>query len=85
MAKALPILQWVPGYQLSWVRVDLVAGLTVTAILVPETKLDSFIHPWALRQAHEDLRGWPTRSWLGRARGGDLRCADRPVALCDLR
>ncbi|HEY5151812.1 MAG TPA: SulP family inorganic anion transporter [Mycobacterium sp.] len=36
LAKALPVLQWVPGYQRSWVRVDLVAGLTVTAILVPE-------------------------------------------------
>ena len=24
--------------------------------MASETKLDSFIHPWALRQAHEDLR-----------------------------
>src|SRR5450755_4077078 len=28
-----------------------------SGVAVPsETKLDSFIHPWALRQAHEDLR-----------------------------
>jgi SulP family sulfate permease len=31
-----PILSWLPGYQRSWLRFDLVAGLTVCAILVPE-------------------------------------------------
>ena len=31
-----PILSWVPGYQRSWLRFDLIAGLTVCAILVPE-------------------------------------------------
>jgi len=31
-----PILSWVPGYQRSWLPVDLIAGLTVCAILVPE-------------------------------------------------
>lgn len=31
-----PILAWVPGYQRSWLRFDLVAGLTVCGILVPE-------------------------------------------------
>lgn len=31
-----PILAWVPGYQASWLRLDLIAGLTVCAILVPE-------------------------------------------------
>ncbi len=31
-----PILAWVPGYQRGWLRADLVAGLTVCAILVPE-------------------------------------------------
>ena len=34
--RAWPILQWVPGYQPSWLRFDLIAGLTVCAILVPE-------------------------------------------------
>jgi len=33
---AWPILQWVPGYQRSWLRFDFIAGLTVCAILVPE-------------------------------------------------
>ncbi len=31
-----PILSWVPGYQRSWLPLDVVAGLTVCAILVPE-------------------------------------------------
>ena len=31
-----PILSWVPGYQRSWLRPDMIAGLTVCAILVPE-------------------------------------------------
>jgi sulfate permease, SulP family len=30
------VLSWVPGYQRSWLRFDLIAGLTVCAILVPE-------------------------------------------------
>ena len=31
-----PILDWVPGYQRGWLRLDIIAGLTVCAILVPE-------------------------------------------------
>ena len=31
-----PILSWVPGYQRSWLPLDIIAGLTVCAILVPE-------------------------------------------------
>ena len=31
-----PILSWVPGYQRSWLPLDVIAGLTVCAILVPE-------------------------------------------------
>src|SRR5512144_3223797 len=34
--RAWPILAWVPGYQRSWLRLDVIAGLTVCAILVPE-------------------------------------------------
>ena len=35
-ARPWPILPWVPGYQRGWVPLDVVAGLTVCAILVPE-------------------------------------------------
>jgi MFS superfamily sulfate permease-like transporter len=34
--KALPVAPWVRGYQKKWLPVDIVAGLTVTALLVPE-------------------------------------------------
>lgn len=34
--RYLPILQWLPKYQLSWLRADIVAGLTVWAVMVPE-------------------------------------------------
>jgi MFS superfamily sulfate permease-like transporter len=32
--RAWPVLAWVPGYQRSWLRFDVIAGLTVCAILV---------------------------------------------------
>ena len=32
----LPILEWLPQYQLSWLRPDIIAGLTVWAVMVPE-------------------------------------------------
>jgi SulP family sulfate permease len=35
-ARTWPILSWVPGYQRGWLPLDVIAGLTVCAILVPE-------------------------------------------------
>ncbi len=34
--RFIPILDWLPRYQRSWLRMDLIAGLTVMAILIPE-------------------------------------------------
>ena len=34
--RGWPVLSWVPGYERGWLPVDLIAGLTVCAILVPE-------------------------------------------------
>ena len=31
-----PILQWLPTYQRGWLRFDLIAGLTILALLIPE-------------------------------------------------
>jgi sulfate permease, SulP family len=42
-----PVLSWLPGYRRSWLPFDLIAGLTVCAILVPEG------------MAYADLAGMP--------------------------
>ncbi len=34
--RNLPILTWLPHYQSKWLRVDIIAGLTIMALLVPE-------------------------------------------------
>jgi high affinity sulfate transporter 1 len=37
IARFLPILQWAPQYKREWLRVDLVAGLAVAALVVPKS------------------------------------------------
>lgn len=34
--RLLPILNWLPGYERGWLRGDILAGLTVLALLIPE-------------------------------------------------
>jgi SulP family sulfate permease len=34
--KYLPILSWLPSYKSSWLRLDLVAGLTAAAVVIPQ-------------------------------------------------
>jgi SulP family sulfate permease len=36
MPKVLPILRWLPSYEARWFRADIIAGLTLWGILVPE-------------------------------------------------
>lgn len=36
LKKFVPILDWLPAYQSAWLRVDLIAGLTATAVVVPQ-------------------------------------------------
>jgi sulfate permease, SulP family len=36
LAWAIPILRWLPHYQAGWFRADVIAGLTLWGILVPE-------------------------------------------------
>ena len=36
LSRVLPILGWLPGYERQWLRSDLIAGLTLWGILVPE-------------------------------------------------
>ena len=32
----LPLLEWLPGYRKGWLRLDLVAGLTTAAVIIPK-------------------------------------------------
>ena len=36
LAGFLPIIAWLPAYQRVWLRTDLIAGLTIVALLIPE-------------------------------------------------
>ena len=36
LSRYLPVLNWLPKYQKTWFRPDLIAGLTVLALLIPE-------------------------------------------------
>jgi hypothetical protein len=36
LARFLPIIRWLPNYQRAWLGTDLIAGLTVVALLIPE-------------------------------------------------
>ena len=36
LARHMPIMAWLPQYQRAWLRTDLIAGLTIVALLVPE-------------------------------------------------
>src|SRR5512139_3614959 len=36
LASYLPIIAWLPAYQRVWLRTDLIAGLTIVALLIPE-------------------------------------------------
>ena len=36
IAKYIPILGWLPKYKPSWLRLDLVAGLTAAAVIIPQ-------------------------------------------------
>ena len=37
LARLLPILQWAPQYERGWLRPDLIAGLTVALVLIPQS------------------------------------------------
>ncbi|MFA9401317.1 MAG: SulP family inorganic anion transporter, partial [Acidobacteriota bacterium] len=37
LSALVPILGWLPKYQRTWLRSDLIAGLTVAALVVPKS------------------------------------------------
>lgn len=36
LSKYIPILGWLPGYQGEWLRLDVVAGITAAAVVIPQ-------------------------------------------------
>ncbi|MFD1512324.1 SulP family inorganic anion transporter [Halomarina rubra] len=48
----LPVVEWLPRYRRSWLRLDVVAGLTVTASVIPES------------MAYATLAGMPPQTGL---------------------
>ena len=56
-ARSVPIVGWLPGYRSSWFRPDLLAGLTVWALLVPEA------------MAYAEIAGMPPETGLYAAIG----------------
>ena len=37
ISRLIPLLQWAPQYKRQWLRPDLIAGLTVAALVVPKS------------------------------------------------
>jgi hypothetical protein len=36
IARFIPLLGWLPHYQRAWLRPDIIAGLTIWALVVPQ-------------------------------------------------
>ena len=62
-ALRVPVLSWVRGYRLGWLRGDLLAGVTVTAYLVPQV------------MAYAEVAGVPAAGGLSAAVGSLLAYA----------
>jgi MFS superfamily sulfate permease-like transporter len=58
--QALPITNWLPTYQRNWLRPDLIAGLTVWAVVVPQAI------------AYAQIAGLPPQAGLFTAFAGSL-------------
>ncbi len=43
--RLFPILDWLPRYQRSWLRLDLIAGITMWMVIVPEASVGAKIIP----------------------------------------
>jgi hypothetical protein len=52
IARFIPILQWAPKYQRIWLRPDLIAGLTVAALVVPKSLEQC---PWRKESEMSDI------------------------------
>jgi hypothetical protein len=59
--ERLPILDWMPSHRKQWLRPDVIAGLTVVALLIPEEMSDD--------QLAGTYRSGVTRSEIRSGRG----------------
>ena len=72
LARALPVLRWLPGYERRWLRGDLAAGMAVTALVVPKNL------------GYADIAGVPLQNGLYAAAAGGiiyaLFCTSRHIS-----
>jgi sulfate permease, SulP family len=72
LARALPVVGWLPGYDRRWLRGDLAAGIAVTALVVPKNL------------GYADIAGVPLQNGLYAAAAGGiiyaLFCTSRHIS-----
>jgi sulfate permease, SulP family len=72
LARALPVVGWLPGYERRWLRGDLAAGIAVTALVVPKNL------------GYADIAGVPLQNGLYAAAAGGiiyaLFCTSRHIS-----
>ncbi len=60
LARALPVVEWLPRYERRWLRGDLAAGIAVTALVVPKNL------------GYADIAGVPLQNGLYAAAAGGI-------------
>ncbi len=72
LARLLPVVGWLPGYERRWLRGDLAAGIAVTALVVPKNL------------GYADIAGVPLQNGLYAAAAGGiiyaLFCTSRQIS-----
>ena len=72
LARVIPAVRWLPGYERRWLRGDLAAGITVTALVVPKNL------------GYADIAGVPLQNGLYAAAAGGivyaLFCTSRHIS-----
>ena len=78
---SLPILQWLPQYERSWLRFDLIAGITLAAYAIPVSL--AYASLAGCRRRWGCIATW-SAAWATRcsARRGIWRSAPRPRSRC---
>ena len=67
LTRFFPILSWLPHYDRSWLRGDVIAGITVVALLVPEGMAYAELAGMPPETKSAGQASVPQGSWLARA------------------